>query len=94
MKKCILSALLGAALMFLSLVLIANIRSTKPREEYCYCNWIPCYYRQKNNHTIIFHHISSLMAQKIPGYETGDFLLRRATLIPCIPRINRRPYSP
>lgn len=40
MKKCILSALLGAALMFLSLVLIANIRSTKPREEYKHIDYI------------------------------------------------------
>lgn len=40
MKKYILSALLGAALMFLSLVLLANIRSKDPVEEYMHIDYI------------------------------------------------------
>lgn len=40
MKKCILSALLGAVLMFFSLVLIANLDSRKEAEEYEYIDYI------------------------------------------------------
>lgn len=40
MKKCILSALLGAVLMFFSLVLIANLDSRKEAKEYEHIDYI------------------------------------------------------